>query len=119
MTTIMRVGSVDVARAVAKGLRAQQAAAKAYTLAARRDSNRYVPMLSGALRGSAGTQSDIYGGRLTYGGGNVPYARAHYYAPGGWRYTTPGTGPKWFDKAKRKYGAKWAQEAQQAARKKM
>lgn len=117
MTTVLRVKSMDVARAMAKGLKAQQAAVKAYTLAAKRDSNRYVPKLSGDLRGSAGTQSDIYGGRLTYGDGNVPYARVHYYARGGWRYTTPGTGPKWFDKAKARYGSKWAQEAQQAARK--
>lgn len=117
MTTVMRVKSVDVAKAAAKGRMAQTAAVKAYTLAAKRDSNRFVPLSSGSLRGSASTQSDIYGGQLTYGGGNVPYARVHYYASGGWRYTTPGTGPKWFDKAKARYGSRWAEEAQLAARK--
>ena len=88
----------------------------AYVEAAKRDSNRYVPMDSGALRGSAELRSDPYGGQLAYGGDDVPYARAHYYAPGGWRYNTPGTGPGWFNKAKARYGSKWVREAQKAAR---
>ncbi|WP_125703701.1 minor capsid protein [Lacticaseibacillus daqingensis] len=37
----------------------------------------------------------------------VPYAHRQYYAPAGWTYTTPGTGPKWVEVAKTKYMGKW------------
>ena len=39
---------------------------------------------------------------------NVPYAKAQFNAPGGWKYSTPGTGPRWDKKAKAKHGKQWA-----------
>lgn len=112
----LRVRCVDTAPAQSKAKRMATAAVKAYTLAAKRDSEPYVPRLSGDLRSSARTEFGDGKARLTYGGGGVPYARPHYYAPGSWRYTTGGTGPRWFDKAKAKAGARWLREAKQAVK---
>lgn len=111
-----RVSRADTAAAQKKGRRMATVAVKAYALAARRDSEPMVPRLSGDLRGSARTEFGDGRARLTYGGGGVPYARPQYYAPGSWRYTTGGTGPRWFDKAKAKAGARWLREASQAVK---
>jgi len=54
------------------------------------DATPYVPFRDGPLRMS-GT-IDVDGSAVRW---NTPYARAHFYAPGGWNYTTPGTGPRW------------------------
>jgi len=66
------------------------------------DSNRFVPRKHGALRSSQVIASD---------GSSVqwvsPYAHRHFTAPGGWHYSTPGTGPRWTDKAKSAYMGKW------------
>ena len=35
------------------------------------------------------------------------YARKHYYAPGNWTYTTPGTGPRWDEKASGMFLSDW------------
>lgn len=112
----LRVSRVDVGSARQKGRRMATAAVKAYALAAKRDSEPYVPRLSGDLRGSARAEFGDGRASLTYGGGGVPYARPQYYAPGSWRYTTGGTGPRWFDKAKAKAGARWLREASQAVK---
>lgn len=67
------------------------------------DMNRYVPMNEGILRLTA--TIDIDGSAVNY---NAPYAKVQYQ---GYRkskkgkvffrkYTTPGTGPKWDEKAK-------------------
>lgn len=37
------------------------------------------------------------------------YARKHYYAPGNWNYTTPGTGPRWDQKAKSIFMSDWVE----------
>lgn len=39
---------------------------------------------------------------------DTPYARKQFNAPGGWKYTTPGTGPRWDKKAKAKHGKSWS-----------
>ena len=59
------------------------------------DMNQFVPAKSHVLRLSAFV--DIDGSSIYY---NTPYARRHFYAPGDWNYTTPGTGPRWDEKAK-------------------
>lgn len=58
------------------------------------DMNQYVPMDEGILRQSA--TIDIDGTAVNY---NVPYANRlfKYYL---YNYTTPGTGPRWDNKAK-------------------
>lgn len=35
------------------------------------------------------------------------YARRQFYAPGGWKYTTPGTGPRWDLKAEAIFMSDW------------
>ena len=68
------------------------------------DMNQYVPMNEGILRMSANV--DIDGSAINY---NTPYAKAQYQgyreSKGGKKvyfreYTTPGTGPRWDEKAK-------------------
>lgn len=74
------------------------------------DMNQYVPMDEGHLRLTA--TIDIDGSAVNY---NTPYAKAQYY---GYRetkdgkvffrnYTTPGTGPKWDEKAKGIHMKEW------------
>lgn len=112
--TTLRVKSVDVSPAQAKVKKAEKAMIKAMTLAARRDSNRYVPFASGALRNTAESQSKPDDGQLIYGGGGVKYARVQYY--GKFRHTTPGTCGKWFDAAKKSNAKKWVKEGKEAVR---
>lgn len=54
----------------------------------------FVPKKFGNLRQSG--QVAANGKQLIW---YSPYARRHFYAPGGWKYTTPGTGPRWDLKA--------------------
>ena len=68
------------------------------------DSNQFVPAKSNVLRLSANLNIDFT--EIVY---NMKYARRQYYAPGGWNYTTAGTGPKWDRKASSMYGDSWAQ----------
>lgn len=64
----------------------------------------FVPMAknSGNLRASGQVSSDWK--QLIW---NAVYARRHYYAPGGWNYSTPGTGPRWDEKAKGIFMKDW------------
>lgn len=74
-----------------------------YTLAnqALADMNQFVPMDEGILRMSASI--DIDGSAINY---NTPYAsRLFYYHM--YNYTTPGTGPRWDNKAKSIYMKDW------------
>ena len=112
--TTLRAKSVNVSPAQAKVKKANKAMIKAMTLAARRDSNRYVPFASGALRNTAESQSKPDDGQLIYGGGGVKYARVQYY--GNFRHTTPGTCGKWFDVAKKNNAKKWVKEGEEAVR---
>lgn len=72
------------------------------------DMNQFVPKRDGILRLTATVDMD--GSHVNY---NTPYARAQYYGRvgrGGYpvlRYSTPGTGPKWDEKAKPIYLPDW------------
>ena len=72
------------------------------------DANRYAPMLSGDLRNQSSIAID--GKSITW---NVPYARRHYYNQMV-NYTTPGTGPKWDQKAKAIHLESWKRVAKAA-----
>lgn len=109
------IDKVDVRKALRKSPEAQKALIKAISLAVIRDSAPYVPRRSGALRMTPETQSYPSEGTVIYGGGGVKYARVQYYGTK-YKYTVPGTRAKWFEFAKRKNQAKWAQEGQEAVR---
>lgn len=66
------------------------------------DMNQYVPFKEGPLRQA--TSINLDGSAVNY---HMKYARRHYYAPGDWNYTTPGTGPRWDEKAKGIHGKDW------------
>lgn len=72
------------------------------------DSNNYAPMLSGDLR----TQSQVSADNKTVVW-NAPYARRHYYNLMA-NYSTPGTGPKWDEKAKSIHLESWKSVAKAA-----
>lgn len=74
-----------------------------YTLAnqAMADMNQFVPMDEGVLRMSA--TIDIDGSGINY---NMPYARRLFYMYM-YNYTTPGTGPRWDNKAKGIFMSDW------------
>ncbi|WP_162610859.1 minor capsid protein [Gordonibacter sp. An230] len=114
MTVSLRIGRIDVAAAEAKKGPIATAATSAYVMAARRDSEQYVPYLTGDLRRSAETESQPERALLVYGSAAVPYARPQYY--GCPRKTWPGTTTEWFDAAKAAHGPEWIKEAQAAAR---
>lgn len=79
------------------------------------DSNRYAPLLSGDLRNQSYVTADNK--QVVW---NVPYAKAQYYGQVGKgrypvrRYTTPGTGPKWDEKAKSIHRTSWERVAKAA-----
>ena len=66
------------------------------------DMNRYVPKESGDLRQQVMLTGD--NDTIVY---NSVYARRHFYAPGGWNYTTPGTGPRWDEKGRANHIEDW------------
>jgi len=78
--------------------RAQQVMAQQVAM----DSNQFVPADTLHLRNSQMVSPD--GSEISW---NTPYAGPQYYAPGGWHYTTPGTGPRWFDRAQGQFMASW------------
>lgn len=65
------------------------------------DMNQFVPAKSHVLRLTAAIGID--GSSIHY---NTPYAAYQYYNRWG-NYTTPGTGPRWDEKAKRIYMSDW------------
>lgn len=65
------------------------------------DMNQFVPMDEGILRQTA--TIDISGEGINY---NTPYAARLFYMPM-YNYTTPGTGPRWDDKAKAVFMNDW------------
>ena len=75
---------------------------KALSSQALSDMNRYVPRREGILRQATSIDSD--GSAINY---HMKYARRHFYAPSGWKYTTPGTGPQWHEKAKGIHMSDW------------
>lgn len=74
-----------------------------YTLAnqALSDMNPFVPMKDNVLRQTA--TIDISGEGINY---NTPYAARLFYMPMH-NYTTPGTGPRWDNKAKGVFMSDW------------
>lgn len=72
------------------------------------DSNRYAPLLTGDLRNQSAVSSDNKS--IIW---NVPYARRQYYNYGA-RFTTPGTGPKWDEKAKSIHLRSWERITEKA-----
>ena len=74
------------------------------------DSNRYAPFLTGDLRNQSAVSSDNKS--IVW---NVPYARRQYYNYGA-RFTTPGTGPKWDEKAKAIHIGSWERIVKKAMR---
>lgn len=74
------------------------------------DTNQYAPMRSSDLRNQSQIGSD--GKSITW---NAPYARRHYYNQMV-NYTTPGTGPKWDEKAKSIHGDSWVRVVEAAMR---
>ena len=65
------------------------------------DSNIYAPMLSSDLRNQSNVTADNK--QIVW---NVPYSRNQYYNQYS-NYTTPGTGPKWDQKAKSIHMKSW------------
>lgn len=114
MSVTVRLGRVDLGGAVGKGDLCAAAAASALVMAARRDSEPFVPFLAGDLRRSAKTESRPESDLLVYGSAAVPYARPQYY--GCPRKSFPGTTTRWFEAAKAAHLPAWVQEAQAAAR---
>ena len=112
----IRVAAVNVGRALQKADLMETAAVTAISQAVVRDSEPYVPKREGKLRASAETGSDYEAGKVRYGSAAVPYAAPQYNAPGGWKYTTPGTGPDWYSKAEGKHLKQWIKEGEQAAK---
>lgn len=74
------------------------------------DSDEYVPMKDGHLRGNVAIAID--GSNVSW---NEVYARAQFYGTNGIAtfssYTTPGTGKKWFDTAKKANVDSWKRMA--------
>lgn len=79
------------------------------------DSNRYAPFRTGDLRNQSYVTADNK--QIVW---NVPYAKAQYYGRVGKgrypvrRYTTPGTGPRWDEKAKAIHLDSWIRVAKRA-----
>lgn len=65
------------------------------------DMNPFVPMAEGILRQTA--TIDLDGSGVNY---NTPYARKFFYMMM-YNYTTPGTGPRWDNKAKAIFISDW------------
>lgn len=72
------------------------------------DSNKYAPKKTGDLRTQSYVTPDNK--QVIW---NVPYARRQYYNVGA-KFTTPGTGPKWDQKAKSIHGKQWEQIVKKA-----
>lgn len=68
------------------------------------DSNQFVPRKEGSMRATGHLEGDA--SQIVW---NTPYARRQFYAPDGWKYSTPGTGPRWDLKAKEIYLNDWKQ----------
>lgn len=66
------------------------------------DMNQFVPKRDGDLRQATSINMD--GSAINF---HMKYARRHFYAPGDWKYTTPGTGPRWDLKAKGMFMSDW------------
>lgn len=111
-----RVSAVDLGRAMKKADLMETAAVTAIAQGVVRDSEPFIPKREGNLRKTGETESDYEEGKVRYGSASVPYAAPQYDAPGGWSYTTPGTGPRWFDEAQAKHMKQWLAEGKKAVK---
>lgn len=111
-----RVSAVDLGRAMQKADLMETAAVTAIAQGVVRDSEPYVPKREGKLRASAEIEIDYESGKVRYGNASVPYAAPQYNAPGGWNYTTPSTGPRWFDEAQAIHMKQWLAEGKAAVK---
>lgn len=107
-----RVSAVDLGRAMQKADLMETAAVTAIAQGVVRDSEPFIPKREGALRQTGETES----GKVRYGNASVSYAAPQYNAPGDWNYTTPGTGPRWFDEAQAKHMKQWLAEGKAAVK---
>lgn len=114
MSVTAKVGTADLRKAQRKAAPIASAAKAAVTMAARRDTEQFVPYVTGALRGTAERESEPEKGRLVYGNGDVVYARPQYY--GCPNKTWPGTVMRWFEHAKPIYMSSWLDEGERAAK---
>lgn len=80
---------------------AQQRGQYALANQALSDMNQFVPMDENILRMSASI--DLDGSAINY---NTPYAARLFYMYM-YNYTTPGTGPRWDNKAKAQFMSNW------------
>lgn len=110
----LSVKQADVSGAARKAAPIKRAAIGAYAMAVIRDSEPLVPYVTGALRGTAHSESSPEEGRVVYGSAAVPYARPQYYSNP--NKTWPGTTMQWYPKARDRYAADWAREAEAAAK---
>ena len=67
------------------------------------DMQRFVPRKKGNLRASGYVMQSA---DILY---NAAYSNRQFYAPGGWHYTTAGTGPRWDIAASNVYSEQWRQ----------
>lgn len=111
-----RVSAVDLGRAIKKADLMETAAVTAIAQGVVRDSEPFIPKREGALRQTGEIESDYESGKVRYGNKSVPYAAPQYNAPGGWNYTTPGTGPRWFDEAQAIHMKQWLAEGKAAVK---
>lgn len=72
------------------------------------DSDNYVPFKKGDLRNQSSIA--LNGKQIIY---HVPYAKKQYYNFGA-KFTTPGTGPKWDEKALAIHRASWIRVIERA-----
>ena len=111
-----RVSAVDLGRAMQKADLMETAAVPANAHGVVRDREPFIPTREGFFRKPAEPESDYESGKVRYGNASVPYAAPQYNAPGGWNYTTPGTGPRWFDEAQAIHMKQWLAEGKAAVK---
>lgn len=114
MSVTAKVETADLRGAQRKAAPISEAARAAVTMAAMRDTEQFVPRVTGAMRGTAELESEPEKGELVYGNGDVVYARPQYY--GCPNKTWPGTVMKWFEHAKPIYMSSWLDEGERAAK---
>ena len=104
--------NVDFSKLAPKVKSAEKRVRTLVTLKAREDCKPYVPIISGALRETAETESIPEKGKLIWGNASVPYARAQYY--GLPKKSDPNACCQWFESAKASHEKEWINIAKTA-----
>lgn len=108
------VSSMDLSPAMAKAAKLTPKLRSTLVRQAISDTESFVPILSGDLRGSAHSESRPEEGLIVYGSDSVPYARYQYYG----EFQHPHGGQRqWFEASKAQYMAAWEKLAQTIAAK--